>query len=543
METIKTNGISGKLLTIVMIAWAIMGLTNDLNGQILLGRYNIEGADLAAAVTITDNPYNLTFNDLILNSNSVVVFTYDAGFLKTTGWGTGFNTNKNVEIRIQRNGNQSFKVSHIKVYYTSAASRDFRIFANDIIIATRASVASAATVANKTMGEIYLSAVAPAITAHDKIIPHVTNDDVQSLKFAVKNNGAFDIDKIEIYGFINFKLFEDFNHPSIVTVAKTSAATLADFNTFSLDSLRYPGWTGSAANHYAFAVTNDRTSNLLLGGTSIDSAYIKSPAVDLSSPYEIQFEYRSRIGASNNGILKIYDNNGQIWSGTSTATSFTAVTTEGFIGSAIENITLAVPKLDGSEQIVDNFVVLPTTKPALNFALQSTKVLGTATKSTSKVFNLPLKAANLTGDVTLALQSGTNFTLSGGTTVTQANAEAGTDIAVTFNAPATVGTYTDVLTISAAGTTDRVVTLSAESDLGTGMENLKTGSVAISGSQLLINGHAGKKATIYNLSGAALFVQDKISDSQVFTLPSKGVYLLKVEGDNLMPVAIKVMIK
>jgi len=87
------------------------------------------------------------------------------------------------------------------------------------------------------------------------------------------------------------------------------------------------------------------------------------------------------------------------------------------------------------------------------------------------------------------------------------------------------------------------VTLSAESDLGTGMENLKTGSVAVNGSQLLINGHAGKKATIYNLSGAALFVQDKISDSHVFTLPSKGVYLLKVEGDNLMPVAIKVMIK
>ena len=29
----------------------------------------------------------------------------------------------------------------------------------------------------------------------------------------------------------------------------------------------------------------------------------------------------------------------------------------------------------------------------------------------------------------------------------------------------------------------------------------------------------------------------------MFTLPSKGVYLLKVEGDNMMPVAIKVMIK
>lgn len=537
MKTTHSSGISGKLVMIVMVAWTIMGLTNELNGQILLGRYDIGTTN---PETITDNPYNLSFSDLILNSNSAVVFTYDAGFLKTTMWGTGFNTNKNVEIRIQRNGNQSFKVSYIKVFYTSAASRDFRLFANDVIIVTRASVASGTS--NKTMGEVYLSAVAPAITAHDKIIPYVTNDDIQSIKFAVKNNGAFDIDKIEVYGFVNFKLFEDFNHPSIVTVAKTTASTINDFSTFSLDSLRYEGWTGSA-NHYAFAVTNDRTSNLLLGGTATDSAYIKSPEVDLSSPYEIQFEYRSRIGATNNGILKIYDNNGQIWGGTSTVTTFSAVTTEGFIGSATENITLAVPKLDGSEQIVDNFVVVPTTKPALNFPLQSTKVLGTATKSTSKVFNLPIKAANLSGDVTLSLQSGANFTLSGGTTITQANAEAGTDIAITFNAPATVGTYTDVLTISAAGTTSRVVTLSAESDLGTGMENLKTGSVAINGNQLLINGHAGKKASIYNLSGAALFVQDKIGDNHMFTLPSKGVYLLKVEGDNMMPVAIKVMIK
>lgn len=539
MKTNHSIGVSAKLMTIVMVVWATMGLTNDLNGQILLGRYNIEGADLAAAVTITDNPFNLTFSDLILNTNSAVVFSYTSSLLNTSNWGTGFNTNKSIEIRIQRNGNQSFKVSHIKVFYTSAASRDFRLSANDVTIVTRASVASGTS--SKTMGEIYLSTTAPAITAHDKVIPYITNDDIQSLKFAVKNNGTFDIDKIEVYGFVNFKLFEDFNHPSIVTVAKTSATTINDFSTFSLDSLRYQGWTGSA-NHFAFAVINDRTSNLLLGSTDTDSAYIKSPEVDLSSPYEVQFEYRSRIGATNNGILKIYDNNGQIWGGTSTVTTFTAVSTEGFVGSTTENITFAVPKLNGSEQIVDNIVVMPTTKPALNFALQSTKALGTATKNTSKIFNLPLKAANLTGDVTLSLQSGANFTLSGGTTVTQANAEAGTDIAVTFNAPATVGTYTDVLTISAAGTTDRIVMLSAESDLGTGMEHLMTGSVAVNGHQLLINGHNGKKASIFNLSGAVMFVQDNISDNQMFTLPSKGVYLLKIEGDMTMPLTIKVMI-
>src|SRR5690606_17149774 len=103
MKTTYSSGISGKLLAIVMVVITIICVSlSELNAQnyTLLGRYNIEGPDSAAAMTITDNPYGLSFSNLILNTNDVVVFQYnpDAGELKTSFWKTGFNTTKNIEI-------------------------------------------------------------------------------------------------------------------------------------------------------------------------------------------------------------------------------------------------------------------------------------------------------------------------------------------------------------------------------------------------------------------------------------------------------------
>lgn len=546
MKTTYSSGISGKLLAIVMVVITVICVSlSELNAQnyTLLGRYNIEGPDSAAAMTITDNPYGLSFSNLILNTNNVVVYQYNptTGELKTSQWGSGFNTTKNIEIQIQRNANQNFKITHVAVgYWNATTGREVNVRANDIEISRRAT----ASTANGTtsIGEVYNSTnLDNTIVAHMANIPAIENDDVQSIKIAAKGNTGLNIKKIEVYGFINYKLYEDFGSTAIVNIAKTTGTTIADFNPLALTDFRVPGWTGSSNNQLVFAVANERAAGMLFGGTASDTAYIKSPAIDLSEAYEVTYENRARV-SGNNGKTLIYDNNGLLKEETRTDFSYATVSTDGFIGSASENITFAVPKQDGSEQVIDNIVIIPTTKPALNYALQSAKALGTAAKSSSKVFTIPLKAANLTGDVTLALQSGTNFTLSGGT-VAQATAEAGTDVEITFNAPETVGTYTDVLTISAAGTTDRVVTLSAISDLGTSTIKLTDGSVIVTGNQMNINGHAGKKASIYNLSGATLFVQDNISDNALFTLPTKGVYLLKLEGNNSFPATTKVIIR
>ena len=534
-----------KFLAVLLFNLTVLSITFSLKGQnvFLLGTYEFDGTTPDA---ITSNPYNLNFSNIVTNTNTGVVFLYEDGYLKTSGWKTTWGiTNNNIYFSIQRNGNQNFKVSHVKIFYNNVgvATRALRLAVNEINIATRDNIGT--SIQNRTLGEVHLSTTTPTITAHADTINHVLNDNAQSFKIGTRQADSFDIDKIEIYGYANFNLYEDFNSTSIVSIAKITGTIITDFNPIDLQWLRFQGWTGSTGNQYAFAVTNDRTSSIVLWSTATDSAYIKTPSLDLSSPYEIKFETRSRVGAAtNNGIMNIYDNNsGLLWTGTNTATTFTTITTSGYISSATENITFAVPKTEGSEQVIENIVIQPSTQPALSYGILSNKALGTAKLSTSKAFTIPLKAANLTGDVTLTLKDSTNFILPDGGTITQSTAETGTDLNITFIAPETLGTYTDTLTISAAGTTDRVVVLSATSDLGTATTNLTDGSVVVTGNQLTINGHAGKKASIYNLSGATLFLQERISDRQVFTLPSKGVYLLKLEGSDSFPATAKVMIR
>jgi len=194
----KTNdryvtGSSGKLLMMVMVACAIMGFSSDLNGQVLLGRYDI---GTTTPEVITDNPFNLTFTNLVVNG--AITSSYDAGFLKTSNWGTMGIKNKNVNFTVQRNGNQSFKVSYVKIYYSNGGvtNRNLRLAVNDINIQTRNPMGVG--VQNRNVGEIYISTVAPLITAHDAIIPHVENDDALSFKIASNLNTPLDFDKIEM---------------------------------------------------------------------------------------------------------------------------------------------------------------------------------------------------------------------------------------------------------------------------------------------------------------------------------------------------------
>lgn len=544
MKTTHSSRISGKLVTIVMIAWAIMGLCiSEINAQteVLLGEYTFTtGSDQAKASNVLSG---ITMSDIYTNGQLTVDYSADA--LNTSGWTNpidltvgrkfSFNLFKNSELL-------GFKITKLNLTYKRNQTVN-----RAMIVYYGSSFEDVGTQFSKRSNKpttYTLSAFTDTLNSSPAYVPGVcTNNQAQYISIATVSGNIAEIvsfDKIEVWGYTSVSEKFDMYSPIAATGTPSEANKMDDNVSLSLT----PGWT--ASNIHVFNVGNTPVANALLATSSTVDAYLKTPVLDLNRPFQVNFRYRSRLASDINthGLVDIYlDDDQQIWSAQTFSTTFLSAETEAFIGSETSRIKFTAPMLEGNQMIYDDIVISQSTKPALNFALQSTKVLGTATKSTSKVFNLPLKAANLTGDVTLALQSGANFTLSGGTTITQTNAEAGTNIAVTFNAPATIGTYTDVLTISAAGTTDRVVTLSAESDLGTGMENLKTGSVAINGNQLLINGHAGKKASIYNLSGAALFVHDKIIDNQIFTLPSKGIYLLKVEGDNLMPVAIKVMIK
>ncbi|MPN15248.1 hypothetical protein SDC9_162578 [bioreactor metagenome] len=87
------------------------------------------------------------------------------------------------------------------------------------------------------------------------------------------------------------------------------------------------------------------------------------------------------------------------------------------------------------------------------------------------------------------------------------------------------------------------VDITAYGEDASALPEVFTGKVSINEHQVILNGLIGYKATIYNLSGVVLFSKDKISENEIFTLADKGVYLLKLERNNEVPVAIKAMIK
>lgn len=546
----KTTLLLSKKIERVIIICLLLGsiAINNAMGQEQLFRFKVNDT-YTYAVDPTTNLYSLNVSDITINGLTHsytlgnTVTTKTAGYINTQGWGTSLDIpNKSFSISISNsNANIGFVITKMDIYVThedNPSDVDFALnFGSETRIATE----------TKTLNGL----TTYSLSDINKLIPPVKNSDVQTFYIGTTTTAdtkTVFIDRIDVFGikidiptYTNEILWEDFD--AYYSLSLGSAPTVQDFNAIDITSgTQTAGWTG--ANLYAFYVPNYRISNLLLGGTATDSAYIKTPSIDLSGSYEIKFETRSRVGAaSNNGVLNISDNSGLLWTGTNTATTFTTITTGGFISSATENITFAVPKTDGSEQVIENIVIKPSTQPALSYGILTNKALGTAKFSTSKAFTIPLKAANLTGDVTLTLKDSTNFILPDGGTITQATAETGTDLNITFIAPETLGTYTDTLTISATGTTDRLVVLSATSDLGTATTNLTDGALVVTGNQLTINGHAGKKASIYNLSGATLFVQANISDNAVFTLPAKGVYLLKIEGNNSFPATTKVVIR
>lgn len=556
MKTTNSSGISGKLFAIGIVAVFGLFLTTELNAQlpveVKLGEFLFTtGPDQAKATSVVNG---LTITDIYTNNTTGQLnISYADGYLNTSGWAAAadydaallngrkfsFTLTKNSEII-------GFKISKIVMTYkrVQSVNRGMSIYYGS----NYEEVGSQFTKRSNKPADFTTYDFTDGLNSDPERAPCViSNTDelfisVSTISGNISETVPFE--NIEIWGYIDF--IETFGRYDTYALTQPPGETnkIPDNLPLSLTS----GWTTSS-NIHAFNATEYVAAGNL-ANTETDSAYLTTPALKLDKAYEVEYNYRVRNQTIDGvlhdpAIIKVYTDNQIIdlkENITSSVIANNKSTTNAFIADADSKITFVSPMGFNADCVIDNIVVRYSTQPALNYALQSAKALGTAAKSSSKVFTIPLKAANLTGDVTLALQSGTNFTLSGGT-VAQATAEAGTDVEITFNAPETVGTYTDVLTISAAGTTDRVVTLSAISDLGTSTIKLTDGSVIVTGNQLNINGHAGKKASIYNLSGATLFVQDNISDNALFTLPTKGVYLLKLEGNNSFPATTKVIIR
>ena len=324
----------------------------------------------------------------------------------------------------------------------------------------------------------------------------------------------------------SYVLFEDFSNYNNTTSAGTDLSLLPvipDNNILTLT----PNWTG--ANLYEYKGTS-ALGCICLGSTASDSAFLITPELDLSQPFELQFKIRSLVNPSDGRIWVYVDNDSLIQTAVQTNSSMNLKTSNASIGTANSKLKFTGIQLANNQIVIDDITVNYTTAPALNVYLNQQSDFGKVTPSGNKTINIPLKGYNLTGDVSLSLQNGTNFSVTSGTTIAQATATAGTNMDVQFTAPESVGDYEDVLTLTTSDMI-RTIKLVGASDTGTGIQDATDGKVSIQRDAIELIGFEGKTVQIYAMTGVKMMERTHIAANEIITITQKGCYILNVYND------------
>lgn len=393
------------------------------------------------------------------------------------------------------------------------------------------SIAAATLNANpQTVNVTYAANVLTYNTSGKVHVPHVATLRIE--------NASVPTQDIPISANTNL-LMEDFSGYNEIGVASSILADLPavdDNLTHSLVS----GWTGD--NLYAFRASSPNFGAICLGSSVADSAYLISPELDLSQPFNVMFKMRSLAG-STDGRFRLYlDGDQLINSGGQTNQTLTTKTSQAFVGTATSKIKLTGVQVETNQIVIDTIVVNYSSDPTLNVALNKEEDFGGVVPGSEKTIDIPLKAYNLTGDVTLSLLSGANFSIVSEATVAQATAVSGTTVSVKFTAPATTGAYSETLTLATNGMTNRTILLKASSDYGTGTEVTNNRKIIVNNSGVELSGYAGAKVAVYNLAGISISDYSNVTDSQTILINDKGCYILKIE-DGKTSISEKVIIR
>jgi hypothetical protein len=333
-------------------------------------------------------------------------------------------------------------------------------------------------------------------------------------------------------------LFENFSN---YDATATSSTTLAVLRTIpdNLPLSIVSGWAGDQLYEYKAASPNLGT--ICLGSTNTDSAYLTTPELDLSQPFDLFFKARS-LNSASDGVFKVFmDGNQLMYDSINTSNSLRRYESAAFVGTSASRLTFTGRRVDLNEIIVDSIVVNYSSKPALNISLNKTENFGTTVPGGQKSVDIAIKGYNLTGDLNVSLLSGANFSLLSGTTVSQATATEGTNISVRFNAPVSTGTYTDKLIVGTSDFRSREITLTAISDNATGMQDIETGKVLVKASEIVLSGYKGGNVTVYNIAGVKIAERNNIAEEEIINISNQGCFLLKIENKGIT-LSKKVMI-
>lgn len=152
-------------------------------------------------------------------------------------------------------------------------------------------------------------------------------------------------------------LFEDFvAYDSIVpTTVEGVSPVFSDFPAVPGNEIQtdVSGWIGH--NLYAY-VTGKTFGSINIASSAVDSAYLTTPAVDLSNPFNVTVTFRS-FDKGTDGRFFIYMDDQLMFSDVNTSNSIKTVTTDTYVGTANSKIKFTGLKADGNQIIVDDIMI------------------------------------------------------------------------------------------------------------------------------------------------------------------------------------------
>ncbi len=104
--------------------------------------------------------------------------------------------------------------------------------------------------------------------------------------------------------------------------------------------------------------------------------------------------------------------------------------------------------------------------------------------------------------------------------------------AAVMTTPSTLS-YTDYVMVGNAAAFDFITSLTKTEE---------TASILVNGNQVMIKGYEGSSISIFNLSGTTVLQRSFINNLETVDVPSRGVYLIKIERNNAVPVIVKLLV-
>ena len=348
----------------------------------------------------------------------------------------------------------------------------------------------------------------------------------------IESAGATTID-IPVTATCNNLFYEDFSNydaaSTNTTIGGLNMLTPADAG-FALTT----GWEGNKI--YSFKASSPNFGTVCIGNTAADSAYLTTPAIDLSQPFKFTFKTRNLAGITD-GRYKVYlDGTELICEGQQATTALVKITSPTFKGTASSKLSFAGLKVDLNNVLIDSIVVNNSLSPdLLNVSSSKMVQFGAVQQGAEKTVNTAIQACNLVGDLSVSLKNGTDFSLVSSATVLQADATAGTTVSVKFIAPSTTTEIIDTLIISSASMTSRKIAVKATPTVTTKInttfgQSIKPLISFVNGNLKLADLKINSLVRVYNSIGRLVVSEVAKNSNITIPLSNKGIYILRIES-------------